>query len=319
MYMKRLLCADLHIGKGTVKEDEVFDIADFILETAIAKKCTHLDILGDLLENRALLMFRIWPRVQSWFDKLIEAGITVNLMAGNHDFYGNEVRRPSNFRYVQLNPAVNIIDTLFTDPDGVVWVPWLFKDEKIDTTGGKVVFAHLPINGFRMTKSMIADNGVDLAGTTDLPIYAGDFHLAQVSGNIRYLGSIMHHTWNDANTKKSIYVLDEKFQVEEVVPLNPLFTDLLKINYSELSDLQIEGKARVTVTDVPKGEEELVIQVATNKGATSVECLSKSDEVDDEEQEVDGHMTVDEAIGEQVDLHDMTDELAEFHQEMKNG
>lgn len=310
--MKRMITGDIHIGKNTVNEDELFNVLDYLAEQAIDRDCTHFDILGDLLENRSLLTFRVWPRVQAWFNKLIDSGLIVNLMAGNHDFYGTVERAPSNLRSVNINPSVNIIDEIMTDDDGVTWVPWLFDDEKIPEDG-KVIFGHLAINGFNLNNWHIEENGMDIA-FGEKKIYTGHFHNRQKKNNIMYVGSPIHHTWNDANESKCAYILDADFEIIKDIHLNHLFMQLVKIDYDQINQLSIyEGRAKISVKDVPKGEEELVIKTLTAKGACSVECLN----IEEEEVEIEASdifMTVDQAVEQLINEHEMQLELTNFHQ-----
>ncbi len=311
--MKRFLTADIHIGKNTTNEDELFDVLYFMLDTAVDNKCTHFDILGDLLENRALLLFRLWPRVKQFFNDLTDTGMIVSVMAGNHDFYGTTKRTESNLRHVSLNDKVRIIDTIFQE-DGVMWVPWLFPEESIPS-GGKVILSHLAFNGFHLSKRKVEEHGLD-ALHTEIPIYTGHFHTAQVTGNIRYLGSCIHHTWNDANETKSGYILGKDFEITDAIELNSKFTNLIKVSFDDLTSLKLPPKCKITVTDSPKGDEDLIAKALTELGAVSVECIAKSDEVMEEKIEdgMNKGLSVDDAVEEQIDVHEMKEELLAFHQ-----
>lgn len=311
-----MLSADWHIGKNTVDEDDLFCVLYYMMEQAIEHKCTHFDILGDLLENRSLMMFRLWPRVQKFFNDLVDTGMQVTIMSGNHDQYFTDSRYPSNLRSVKINDQVRIIDTIMTDDDGITWVPWLFEGEDIPP-GGDTIFAHLPLNGFKLNNWRLEENGMDIP-IDGVPIFTGHFHNPQVKGDIRYIGSPIHHTWNDANDNKYAYIVGANFQVERSVLLNDTFTNLVKVSYDDLEDLVLPNTSKVTVTDVPVGSEELVIQAMTTKGACSVECTNAEEEPGDEDDQdaAVSCMTVDEAIGLQIDGHDMSIELTELHQEV---
>jgi DNA repair exonuclease SbcCD nuclease subunit len=288
-----------------------------MLECAINEKCTSFDILGDLLESRTILTFRIWPRVEKYFDDLVKTGMKVNLLAGNHDFYGTAVRSNSNLRYVSLNDKVRIIDTVQQDDDGVLWVPWLFDEEKINyNKKTEVVFGHLPINGFHIGINKVEENGIDLDWNGDLPVYLGHFHTPQVQGTIRYLGSIIHSTWNDEGQPKYGYILDNDFNIEATISLNDHFVNLIKVDYDELKELKLPLRSKITVINVPVGDEALVAKALTKEGALSVECLNKNDslEIEDIDKQTAEGLSVEEAIVDQIDDHDMKEELMAFHQ-----
>jgi len=318
----RFLCADIHVGKNTMVEDELFNVLYYMLEFALNSKCKSFDILGDLLESRTIMTFRLWPRVEKFFDDLVKTGMQVNLLAGNHDFYGTEIRTRSNLRYVSLNDKVRIIDTIQQDDDGVLWVPWLFKGEKIEYTNKtQTVFGHLPINGFHVGTHKIEEDGVDLDYAGDLPVYLGHFHTPQVQGWVRYLGSIIHSTWNDEGQPKYGYILDGNYDILSTVELNDHFTNLIKVDYDELKELRMPLRSKITVLNVPVGDEALVAKALSEKGAVSVECLSKDDtlEIEDIDKQTADGLSVDEAIVEQIEGHDMKEELLAFHQILENN
>ena len=311
--MKRFICADIHVGKSN--DDELFDVLYFMLNKAVDERCDTFEILGDLLESRTLLMFRLWPRVKKFFDDLVNTGINIRLLAGNHDFYNTKERTKSNLRQVSLNDKVDIIDTI-QQREEVLYLPWLFPDETIplqDNT--KVIFGHLAVNGFHMTQRRREENGVDVDLLKNIPIYLGHFHPPQVLGNVRYLGNIVHSTWNDEGQPKYAYILDDEFEIEQSIILNPYFTNLIKIEYEDIETLEMPEKAKITVLNVPKGEEELVSKALVQKGATSVECLNIDDyiEISDIDQQTEKGLSVDEAIEDQIEKHDMKEELMAFH------
>lgn len=308
--MKRLLCADLHLLRSSVREDEMFAVLDYITTVALSHGCSSIDVLGDLLDNRTFLSYRFWPRMQDWLNRTLDAGLQMNVLAGNHDFYGSVERAPSNLRFVQMDPRINVIDTI-TVSQGICWVPWLFANEQIPDTGYQLIFAHLPINGFNMSPGAVATEGVDLH--TDVPVYAGDFHMAQKTGNICYIGSPIHHTWGDANQTKRVIILDDESLSAEDVTLNHLFTNLVKLHYNDVEKTILPGASRVTVTNVPAGTEELVTLALTNMGATSVECLPDMTEPIEAERCVAEGWSVADAIAHQIEAHPMRDELAEMH------
>lgn len=310
--MKRFLSADWHIGKSSCKEDELFDVLYYMLKKAVEHKCDTFEILGDLLDNRSLLLFRLWPRVEKFFESAVATGMEIRLMAGNHDFFGTDQRSASNLRYVSLPNEVRVIDEIELI-DEVLYVPWLFPNEKIFKKG-RAIFGHLALNGFKLSARRIEDKGIDIPGIT-IPIFTGHFHSPQVEGNIRYLGSPIHFTWSDANELKYGYILDDDFEVIEQIELNAQFTNLIKVDYEDLKELTLPGKSKVTVTNTPRGSEELVIKALTKLGAVSVETLAK-DESEDPiiEEAMTKGLSTDEAIVAQIDEHEMKEELVAFHE-----
>lgn len=314
--MRRFLSADWHLGKATCSEDEMFDVLYFMLNTAVEEQCDTFEILGDLSESRTLLMFRLWPRVKKFFDDAVSTGMEVRLLSGNHDHYSTLERTESNLRHVSLNKEVRIIDEIIQDDDGVLYAPWLFPDETLPIDNDtKVILGHLAVNGFYMGVKKMEENGLDIDKFQQIPVYLGHFHTPQVTGNIRYLGNIIHSTWTDEGQPKYAYILDDDFNIEKVIELNDNFTNLVKVDYDELKDFKPPLKYKITVLNVPKGDDALVIQSQTKQGATSVECLHADDnfEIEDIDKQTAQGLSVDEAIEEQIDEHDMKDELKAFH------
>lgn len=308
--MKRIISSDWHIGKNTVDEEELFAVLYYILEQAIFHKCTHLDVLGDLLENRALLLFRLWPRVKKFFNDAVDSGLIVSILAGNHDFYSTTTRTECNLRHVKLNDKVRIIDQI-TREDDITYVPWLFPGEVIPE-GGKVVLAHIAVNGFKLHQYKTEEHGVELPSSS-VPIYTGHFHTSQVGGMVRYLGNILHQTLNDANETKCAYILASDYEVELAIELNSKFTNFIKVDYPDLKTLNLPYKSRVVVKEVPRGEEELVSRTVFQLGAASVECISQETPEEHNVIQMTKGLSVDEAIVEQIQTHNMKDELLEIH------
>ena len=310
--MRRFLLADLHFGRGDL--NELIRIVQFCVQQAVDRSCDSFEILGDLFESKTLLMFKIWPEIYDVLDSIIQNGLQLRILAGNHDFYHTNTRKPSNLRHVNLPKGVEVVDELSRDGD-IMYIPWLFPDEELDIPHDiKCILGHIPVVGASLSPYMKADSGVDPERLKDVKVYLGHFHTQQkVSENVMYLGNPRHATWNDANQEKYGYIIDDTHEIIEAIRLNDLFVNLIKIDYNDIDrKIEIPKGSKVTLTNVPVGEEVLVAEAIKELGASAVICLNAETALDMKDND-DQTIPVDDAIMTQIEGHDMREELTDFH------
>jgi hypothetical protein len=189
-----------------------------------------------------------------------------------------------------------------TDKLQVLLLPWISSDrqdetlEKIAASKAKLVFAHLELAGFEMSRGQMMDHGMK----ADLfkkfkAVYTGHYHHKSSKGNIHYVGAPYEMTWADFDDQKGFHVLDTDTMKVEFVP-NPI-TLFQKVHYQgEAIKEDFTGKiVKVIVhdrTDVKKFD----------KFMSSIEQNAVDMQVMDE------HLHVDEA-GQEIAIDNVEDTL----------
>jgi DNA repair exonuclease SbcCD nuclease subunit len=207
---------------------------------------TEVIHLGDYYDNRKTVNIKAIDANRKMFlDPMESAGITMNIIPGNHDVYYKSTNQVcSLYELMGRYENVNIIDTpTDVDYDGckIALVPWInninyaeyvsfIKKSKASVLGG-----HLELNGFEMMKGITNTHGmeVDIFKRFE-QVYSGHFHTKSSQGNITYLGSQMEFTWADADDPKFFHVYDTETR-EMVAVRNPI-TMHQKIYYNDEND-----------------------------------------------------------------------------------
>ena len=126
--------------------------------------------MGDTFDSRKGIDFSAlsWAK-DNYYDKLSDMGVTVHTIVGNHTAYyknTNDVnavdlllREYENVTVYSEATEVNIggLNTLF--------IPWINQENEktthqlIENTSCKCAMGHLELNGFRVNKQIVMDNG----------------------------------------------------------------------------------------------------------------------------------------------------------------
>jgi DNA repair exonuclease SbcCD nuclease subunit len=245
--MKIALITDTHFGarSDSLPFDNFF--RKFYNEVFFPKLAqqhiTTVIHLGDCFDRRKYINFNILKNCREYFfDRFEENGITVHMMAGNHDTYfknTNDVNSPD----LLLKDYNNIIiydrpESLQLDHTSILMMPWICNDnyaacmEAIKQSTDPVLFGHLELAGFVMHKGQQNDEGMDpkIFDKFDL-VCSGHFHHRSRKGNIQYLGNPYEMTWNDFDDPRGFHIFDtETLELEFIV--NP-YTMFEKFMYDD--------------------------------------------------------------------------------------
>ena len=177
-------------------------------------------ILGDTFDRRKYVNFYALDRAKKmFFDKLEERGITVYMLAGNHDTYyknTNEVNSPD----LLLNEYHNIEviaepTTINVNGFEVCMLPWICPEnyqqsiDEIKNTTSTLCMGHLEIAGFAMYRGMESHEGfsAEIFNKFDL-VFSGHYHHRSNDRNIYYLGNPYELTWQDYNDPRGFHLFD---------------------------------------------------------------------------------------------------------------
>ena len=189
-------------------------------------------ILGDTFDRRKYVNFYALDRAKKmFFDKLEERGITVHMLAGNHDTYfknTNEVNSPDLL--LQEYSNVIVIDepeTIVIDGTSICMMPWICPEnyqESLDmmqNTKAEICMGHFEIAGFSMYRGMESHDGLDksIFEKFDL-VFSGHYHHRSSDKHIHYLGNPYELTWQDYNDPRGFHLFDTDTRGLQFIP-NP--------------------------------------------------------------------------------------------------
>ena len=177
-------------------------------------------VLGDTFDRRKYVNFYALDRAKKmFFDKLEERGITVYMLAGNHDTYfknTNEVNSPDLLLAEYSN--IEVIDepkTINVNGFEVCMLPWICPEnyqqslDEIKNTTSTICMGHLEIAGFAMYRGMESHEGfsTETFSKFDL-VFSGHYHHRSNNSNIYYLGNPYELTWQDYNDPRGFHLFD---------------------------------------------------------------------------------------------------------------
>lgn len=203
----------------------------------------HICHLGDVVDRRKFINF---VTLNSWrkrfFDRLLEEGITMDVIVGNHDvFYRNtnEINAMNELFAGYTNIKILVeAEELQYDSLKVAMVPWINSGnyektmEFLKNTSSEVVFGHLEIAGFEMDRGNICHTGLDKKVFDRFDsVLSGHFHHKSTDGVITYLGNQYEMTWADHGDERGFHVFDTETRDLDFVR-NP-FHMFHKISYDD--------------------------------------------------------------------------------------
>lgn len=198
-----------------------------------------------------------------------EYQIEGHALTGNHDATLRDSNRVSwvnvaarlSGGYIvsyQETCTVTIGDTKFC------MIPWINKEnyertlKAIDASDAKYAVGHLELAGFPMYKNSIADEGqVELTTLAKFEkVLSGHFHTQSESGNITYIGTPYHLTWQDFpdGTNRGFWTLDTETGVFTFHP-NPEHLTLFKVFVYDWNRCEIDTEYKLKLKE-PKYLEE---------------------------------------------------------------
>ena len=177
-------------------------------------------VLGDTFDRRKYVNFYALDRAKKmFFDKLEERGITVYMLAGNHDTYyknTNEVNSP-DLLLTEYNNIEVIAEPKTINVNGfeVCMLPWICPEnytqslDEIKNTTSTICMGHLEIAGFAMYRGMESHEGfsAETFSKFDL-VFSGHYHHRSNDRNIHYLGNPYELTWQDYNDPRGFHLFD---------------------------------------------------------------------------------------------------------------
>jgi len=222
--MKILLITDQHFG---VRNDNQYYVEKYrlfyektVLPYIDEHKITHVIALGDTFDKRKSINFSSLEAAKSmWFDPLLDRGVRMFMLTGNHDiYYKNTLRVNSPKLLLQEYPNITVVDDPIECNFGstsILLLPWICDDnrqrsiDKIKASNSSICLGHLELNGFEAIPGHTMEHGDDpsLFAKFDL-VCSGHFHMRSRKDNIQYLGNPYQLYWNDYGQDRGFHILN---------------------------------------------------------------------------------------------------------------
>lgn len=276
-------------------------------------------ILGDTFDRRKYVNFFSLQRAREmFFDKLCERGISVHMLAGNHDTYyknTNEVNSPDLL--LQEYGNINVIsnpETIYVCGIPICMVPWICADNyqtSIDVmrdTKADLCMGHFEISGFSMYRGMESHGGLskEIFDKFDL-VFSGHYHHRSNNDHIHYLGNPYELTWQDYNDPRGFHLFD--LDTRELQFIQNYYTMFSRIEYDDKDtepvnldalDLKDMYVRLVVVNKIDYYKFDKFIQKLYNKGCNEIKIIEDLSEFEEGE------------VGEEIDLEDTLSVLSHF-------
>jgi hypothetical protein len=122
-------------------------------------------------------------------------------------------------------------------------------------TDAEYCFAHLELAGFRMSKSHIAEHGMDANIFQKYKqVWSGHYHSQSKAGNVHYLGNPTQDTWESVDEIKGFHIFDTETLESEFIE-NP---------YNLFERIVYDEDKPIRVVDVAEKFVKVVIDKATD-------------------------------------------------------
>ena len=226
--MKVALITDQHFGARNDSLVFLDYYEKFYSETFFPKiveeNIKTLLILGDTFDRRKYINFNTLQRSKKmFFDKLDELGLTVYMLAGNHDtYYKNTNEVNSVDLLLKEYKNITVIDEPMTihlnyesEADDILMIPWICADnynrclEEINNSKATLCAGHFEIAGFAMYRGHPTMEGLDRGNFRKFDwTFSGHYHHKSSTDDIHYLGNPMELTWQDFNDPRGFHLFD---------------------------------------------------------------------------------------------------------------
>jgi DNA repair exonuclease SbcCD nuclease subunit len=228
------LCADIHLHSWSAFSASTKEGVNTRLEmllnelrrTAKEIKAAGGDVMvvaGDIFHVRGSVAPLVLNPAMNCFKDIVDSGIKVFLLAGNHDAELKDVTRLSSAITALEGVGATVVnETLAYSADKVtiMMMPW---HERLDELKSRIeaisptarpyidLILHAPLDG---VLAGISAHGLDpewLASLNFRNVFCGHYHHhKEAAPNVWSIGAMAHHTWSDVGSKAGYLLVDDK-------------------------------------------------------------------------------------------------------------
>lgn len=233
--MRQLLIGDCHFGiySNSVNwlETQIKFFDTQFIEALNTKQIDRVVFLGDLFDIRYSVNQQIGIEVKKLITKIVTSypDIEFYFIAGNHDFYspleefhsynaydlvfGDEYERAyKNVKFI-------IHKEYFDNVNGNLYLPWYISE---DIQQLEQVLFNIRENGYEIknifchSDLQIWKNSYSAIVSKTIQIWAGHIHFISDVNNYHNIGSMFCFNFNDVNTSKYMYLIEDNHCVERI-------------------------------------------------------------------------------------------------------
>lgn len=230
----------------------------------------HIIHLGDYFDRRKYVNFSsLKANKQHFIEPMLERGITMDLILGNHDVYYKSTNTVNSPELLLFEDSVNIIqEPIVKEYDGfnIALVPWINNENYADSVDfllsadASTCMGHFEIEGALMFPGAVCSHGLDISYLKRFDkVYSGHFHSKSEVKNVRYLGSQMQFTWSDYGDEKYFHIFDT--ETTEIRPIHNPLTMFEKVFYDDTK----ETFESISNQDFSKYTDKFVKVIVVNK------------------------------------------------------
>lgn len=298
--MRYGLLADIHLHEwsafATALSNGLNSRLDILLSEL--KRCAEevrnaggdmMILAGDVFHVRGSVSPMVLNPMLDVTKEIIDSGMRVVALAGNHDLTGKESNRLGSAITALEGigcEVVNDLDTGLKLVDGVVMIPWVPRTDDLKAAILKALessanpsetdlILHAPIDG---VIPGLPDHGLtaDWLGSLGFrSVYAGHYHHhKEFEHNVFSIGALAHHTWSDVGTKAGFLIVEStgpkwfKSHAPEFVEIDA------SVDPSEIPLLVDGNYARVRINSTKQKDVEELRAYLTDCGARGVVILA---------------------------------------------
>jgi DNA repair exonuclease SbcCD nuclease subunit len=237
--MKFVVLGDLHLGAraGSTHFCTYFNkfFKEVLYPYMLDNDIKHIVQLGDFFDSRTNLSLKAYHYCKpEWLDPLIQHGLHMSILIGNHDISMREsleINSPTSLlqEYVRAG-VVNVItepSVLQFDNCTVDVIPWICKENEVQVQQflqrpqvSDLCVGHFEISGFQMYKGVEGHGGLNPETFERYErTFSGHYHTRSFSDSykIEYVGTPYEITWSDCNDPRGFTVFDTQSRVSTFV------------------------------------------------------------------------------------------------------
>ncbi len=255
---KIALLGDVHVGchnSSTIHHSNMSKFFENFFEHIDTHQITDIIQLGDLFDVRKHI--NTWSL--NWFrtnilNPIRDRNIHMTVLLGNHDIFYRESLQVSSVEEV-LQPYGEWF-TIVKEPKefqysqnlSFLLIPWVCKENTECVTNAitksKSLYCagHFEFDGFELFRGHVAKTHYKHDSYKKFNrVFSGHYHHMNSRDNVLYTGTPYELTWQDWNTPKGFFVLDDSGHCEMICNPHTMYT---KINYSSIDNIDA-----VSITD----------------------------------------------------------------------
>lgn len=249
-------------------------------------------MLGDIVDSRKSISSKLIKWIYTnWTKPIIDNGLKVELIIGNHDTYYRSTNTP-NLPF-ELFSGVNEINVYVDDPveikgpnnTSVLMVPWLSPENmtKFDLAMKKkydVVCGHFDIVGCLMQGGQVSEHG--LSPDTFKKhgrVFSGHYHKKSTYNNIEYLGNPVATNWGESVDPHGWHFWDGKDLTFRQFEYK--LYDRIHVNHENKIEYEWNGAKFIKIYVKKRNEfflNQLINSIRDNNEVLQLQIVDESDE-----------------------------------------